>query len=95
MLEYSYCDLGGVMMSALLIGMKVLYVIVCIVLIGVVLFQQGKAAGLSGSIAGAGESYWGKNKARSMEGGLHKLTVILSVLFIALTMVLNVLAEIV
>jgi len=78
----------------MLVIIKVLYVLVCIALIGVVLFQQGKTAGLSGAIAGAGESYWGKNKARSMEGGLHKLTVILSVVFIFMTMLINVLAEI-
>ena len=73
-------------MGTMLVIIKVLYVLVCIALIGVVLFQQGKTAGLSGAIAGAGESYWGKNKARSMEGGLHKLTVILSVVFIFMTM---------
>ncbi len=78
----------------MLVIIKVLYVLVCIALIGVVLFQQGKTAGLSGAIAGAGESYWGKNKARSMEGGLHKLTVILSVVFIFMTMLINILAEI-
>jgi preprotein translocase subunit SecG len=81
-------------MGTMLVIIKVLYVLVCIALIGVVLFQQGKTAGLSGAIAGAGESYWGKNKARSMEGGLHKLTVILSVVFIFMTMLINVLAEI-
>ncbi|WZL82956.1 preprotein translocase subunit SecG [Vallitaleaceae bacterium 9-2] len=81
-------------MGTMLVIIKVLYVLVCIALIGVVLFQQGKTAGLSGAIAGAGESYWGKNKARSMEGGLHKLTVILSVVFIFMTMLINILAEI-
>lgn len=77
-------------MGALVIIFKVLYVIVCIALIGIVLLQQGKAAGLSGAIGGAGETYWGKNKARSMEGGLHKATVGLAVAFIILSMVLNI-----
>ena len=77
-------------MGAFVIIFKVLYVIVCIALIGIVLLQQGKAAGLSGAIGGAGETYWGKNKARSMEGGLHKATVGLAVAFIILSMVLNI-----
>jgi len=76
--------------GTVIVILKVIYVIVCIGLIGIVLLQQGKAAGLSGAIAGAGESYWGKNKARSMEGGLHKFTVALAVAFILLSMVLNV-----
>lgn len=78
-------------MGTVIIILKVLYVIICISLIAVVLTQQGKASGLSGAIGGAGESYWGKNKARSMEGGLHKLTVGLAVAFIVFSMVLNIL----
>lgn len=81
-------------MDIVIIILKVVYVLICLGLIAVVLIQQGRAAGLSGAIAGAGESYWGKNKARSMEGGLHKLTVWLAVAFLVLTMVINVLAEI-
>jgi len=81
--------------GTVLIILKVIYVLVCIGLIAVVLVQQGKTAGLSGAISGAGESYWGKNKARSMEGGLHKLTVALAVVFLVLTMVINIIAEIV
>jgi len=76
--------------GTVIVILKVIYVLVCIGLIAIVLLQQGKAAGLSGAIAGAGESYWGKNKARSMEGGLHKITIALAVSFIFLSMVLNI-----
>ena len=48
----------------------ILYIIDCIALTVVVLMQEGKQAGLTGAISGAAESYWGKNKGRSMEGGL-------------------------
>jgi preprotein translocase subunit SecG len=81
--------------GTVLIILKVIYVLVCIGLIAVVLIQQGKSAGLSGAISGAGESYWGKNKARSMEGGLHKVTVALAVVFLVLTMLVNIIAELV
>ncbi len=81
-------------MGAVLIILKILYVLVCISLIGIVLLQQGKVQGLSGAISGAGETYWGKNKARSMEGGLHKATVGIAVAFIVLSLLVNVLTAI-
>ena len=43
----------------------------------------------SGAIAGAAETYWGKNKGRSMEGNLVKWTKILAVVFFLLAIVLN------
>ncbi len=68
--------------------LTVLFVFDCIVLVIVVLMQEGKAAGL-GAISGAAETYWGKNKGRSMEGMLVKITKILAVGFILLAVVLN------
>ena len=67
---------------------EVLYVIVCIVLTGVVLMQEGKSAGLTGSLSGTTDTYWGKNKGRSAEGRLEKLTIILAVVFMVLSAVL-------
>ena len=69
--------------------LKIFFLLDCIVLSAIVLLQESKVQGLSGAISGAGESYWGKNKARSMEGGLHKVTVVAAVLFIVLAIVLN------
>ena len=66
----------------------VVFIIVCLALVVIVLMQEGKSAGL-GSIGGAAETYWGKNKGRSMEGRLVKLTTVLSVLFMVLAAVLN------
>ena len=72
--------------------LKVILTIVCIiislVLTVVILMQEGKQAGL-GAIAGAADTYWGKNKGRSMEGMLVKITRIAVVLFILLAVVLN------
>ncbi|MDO4764808.1 MAG: preprotein translocase subunit SecG [Eubacteriales bacterium] len=78
--------IGGVVM---IIALKVVYAIVCVLLILIILLQQSKVSGLSGTIGGAGETYWGKNKARSMEGGLHIATVVLSAAFIVLSLVIN------
>ena len=75
-------------MGVLRIILTVLFIVDCIALVIVVLMQEGKAAGL-GAISGAAETYWGKNKGRSMEGMLVKLTKILAVAFILFAVVLN------
>jgi len=51
-------------------------------LIATVLLQSGKSAGLSGSIAGASEQFFGKTAARGMEGLLSKLGIAFAVLFL-------------
>lgn len=75
-------------MGALRMILIIVFIIVCIAITVLVLMQEGKSAGL-GAISGAAESYWGKNKGRSMEGMLVKLTKICAVLFIVLAIVLN------
>lgn len=66
-----------------------LYIVDSVALTVVVLMQEGKQAGLTGAISGAAESYWGKNKGRSMEGGLIMATRVLAILFIVLSLLLN------
>lgn len=75
-------------MDILRIVLDIIFVIDCIALTVVVLLQEGKSAGL-GAIAGGAETYWGKNKGRSMEGALVKATRLMAVLFIVLALVLN------
>ena len=65
------------------------YILVCCVLTVIVLMQEAKQAGLTGAISGAAETYWGKNKGRSMEGGLELATRILAVVFVVLSLILN------
>lgn len=75
-------------MEVLRIILTVILAIDCIALTVIVLMQEGKQQGL-GAIAGAADTYWGKNKGRSMEGNLVKATRILAILFFVLTAVLN------
>jgi len=75
-------------MGVLRIILTVIYILICIALVILVLMQEGKAAGL-GAISGAAETYWGKNKGRSMEGKLVKITTGLAVGFMLLAVVLN------
>lgn len=73
--------------------LTIVHVILAIILIAVVLFQSGKSAGLSGSIAGGAETFFGKNKARTMDGMLSKLTGILAILFIVTSFVLSIILK--
>ncbi len=71
----------------------VLLVITCISLIVVVLLQSGKSAGLSGAISGGAEQLFGKQKARGLDLYLHRATIILSVLFFVLTILVSFFAK--
>jgi preprotein translocase subunit SecG len=70
--------------------LKILFILVCVAIVVLVLMQEGKSAGL-GAISGAAESYWGKNKGRSMEGMLGKITKYLAIAFIIFAVLLNIL----
>lgn len=76
-------------MGVLRIILTVIFIIDSIALVALVLMQEGKSAGL-GAVSGAAESYWGKNKGRSMEATLVKITKILAVLFVVLAAILNI-----
>ena len=65
-----------------------IFVVICVFLSAVILLQEGKSSGL-GSISGMAESYWGKNKGRSMEGNLEKITRYAAILWMVLAFVLN------
>lgn len=52
--------------------------------------QEGKSAGLSGSISGGSDTYWSKNKGRSKEGKLEKITIIVTIVFFVAAILLNV-----
>ena len=76
-------------MSVLDYVVGVVFILICIAMAVLVLMQEGKNQGL-GAIQGTVENtYWGKNKGRSREGILKKVTIILSVLFIVIALLLN------
>ena len=68
--------------------LSVIFILICVALTVVVLLQEGKSAGL-GAISGMADTYWGKNKGRSMEGNLQKFTTFAAVAFMVLAIVLN------
>lgn len=76
-------------MAVLKTILTVIFIIICIALTVVVLMQEGKQQGL-GTIGGMADSYWGKNKGRSMEGILVKATTVMVVLFMVISAVLSI-----
>lgn len=57
-----------------------------VILVIVVLMQESKTQGLSGAIAGGAETFLGKNKGRTMEQKLVKITKVLAVIFFVLSL---------
>jgi protein translocase, SecG subunit len=57
----------------------------------IVLLQSGKQAGLSGSIAGGAETFFGKNKGRTLDAKLSKFTTVAAIVFLITSVVLQVL----
>ena len=75
----------------------VLGVILCVmaaVLITCVLLQSGKEKSLSGTIAGAGESFFGRNKGKTKEKMLSRITTLMAVIFVILVVVLYVVSSV-
>ena len=80
-------------MTTLETVITIVHVILSVALIAVVLFQSGKSAGLSGSIGGGAETFFGKNKASTLDGIFEKITAVVAVLFIITSLVLAFLAK--
>ncbi len=77
-------------LASLKIVVEVAMIAVCVILNIIILMQEGKSNGL-GSLAGSSsDSYWSKNKGRSMEGRLVKVTRILVAVFLIVAVVLNI-----
>lgn len=77
-------------MTALKIVLTVIFAVVCLIVSVIVLLQEGKSAGLSSTISGVGETFWSRNKSRTLEGKLEKSTKWLVAAFFVLALVLNI-----
>ncbi len=74
-------------MSTLRLLVTIVYIVVCVLLVIVVLMQEGKNSGL-GALSGSSDTYWTRNKGRSAEGILVKITRVASVIFVLLSLLL-------
>lgn len=75
-------------MAVLKMILTIVFILISLILTVIILMQEGKSAGL-GAISGAADTYWGKNKGRSMEGFLVKFTRVCVILFLIIAAVLN------
>ncbi len=80
-------------MQTLQLIVQILHIIITVILIAVVLLQSGKQAGLSGSIAGGSETFFGKNKGRTIDAILSKWTSVVAVLFLVTSIALFLLSK--
>lgn len=75
-------------MNALQIIVSILHIIFALSIVVIVLLQSGKSAGLSGSIAGGAETFFGKNKGRTLDAILSKYTSVAAIAFLITSIVL-------
>ena len=73
------------------IVLGIVLIITSIALIAIVLLQEGRSAGLSGAIAGGAETFLGKNKSKTIEQKLVKITKILAGVFFVISLGANLL----
>lgn len=66
--------------------LTIVYLLICIGLIVSVLLQSGKTAGISGSIAGGAETFFGKKKG--IDDKLARYTQIFALVFLAMSVVM-------
>ncbi|WP_038288114.1 preprotein translocase subunit SecG [Acetivibrio straminisolvens] len=71
------------------IVVTIFHLIFSISLIVIVLLQSGKQAGLSGSIAGGAETFFGKNKGRTIDAILGKYTAVAAIGFLITSVILQ------
>ena len=67
----------------------IIHVIIALVLTAIVLLQQGRQQGLSGAIAGGAETFFGKNKGKTVDAMLKKFTAVFAILFILSSILLT------
>ena len=69
------------------LALGIILMVLAAVLVVLVLIQSGKEKSLSGTIAGAGESFFSKNKGKTKEKRLSIITTVFAILFVVLAVV--------
>lgn len=79
-----------ILVSTFALIITIVQLLTCVALIGVVMLQSGKTAGLSGVIGGGSDTYLAKNKGKSLDAKMSRATKWVAIVFAALTLVLNI-----
>lgn len=67
----------------------IVFLVIAVILTIIVMMQEGKGGGLTSSISGSTETYWSKNKGRSKEAVLMKVTIVLGIIFMLLALFIS------
>ncbi|MBP5288255.1 MAG: preprotein translocase subunit SecG [Clostridia bacterium] len=73
-------------MGTLVTVLCVIMIVLAIFLVIAVLMQSGKEPGLSGTVVGAAETFFGKNKGKTVDKALNTATMIVSIIFVVLVL---------
>ena len=79
-------------MSAVKIILGAFVILVSLAIIFVVLFQQGRRAGINGVISGGADTFLSKNKAKTWDAKLARYTKYIAILFFVLAIVANIIS---
>lgn len=79
-------------MTKLEIAMGIVVILVSLIIIAIVLLQQGHRAGINGAISGGADTFLSKNKARTADASLARWTKYIAILFFVLAIVANIIA---
>ena len=79
-------------MKAWEIILGILMIIVSLVIIGVILLQEGHRAGVNGAISGGADTFLSKNKARTVNAKLARMTKYIAILCFVLALVANIIS---
>lgn len=68
----------------------IVFLVISVILAIIVMMQEGKGGGLTSSISGGGsDTYWSKNKGKSKEAILKKVTIVLGIAYMVLALLLS------
>lgn len=78
-------------MDTLHIALSVIEVLACLFLIITILLQESPSQGVSGTISGGAETFFGSKKGHGMQSTLNRITGVVSVVFVVIAVALNLL----
>lgn len=70
-------------------GLMIALLVISVILTIIVMMQEGKEGGLTSSLTGGSDTYWSKNKGKSKEATLRKITVVLGVLYMGIALLIS------
>lgn len=76
-------------MNAWEIILGIVMLLVSIVIVAVILLQQGHRSGINGAISGGADTFLSKNKARTLNATLARITKYVAILFFVLALLAN------